>query len=62
MCLGGNVPASLMITGTSQQVKDNAKELIDTFGESRGLIVDSTMGIPDESKEANVQALIEAVQ
>ena len=51
-----------MITGTSQQVKDNAKELIDTFGESRGLIVDSTMGIPDESKEANVQALIEAVQ
>jgi len=61
MCFWGNVPASLLVTGTVQQVKDDVKELIDTFGDNGGLIIDSTVGIPDESKEENVQALSEAV-
>jgi uroporphyrinogen-III decarboxylase len=61
MCFWGNVPASLMVTGTPQQVKDEVKELIDIFGDNGGLIIDGTMGIPDESKEENVQALTDAV-
>lgn len=61
MCFWGNVPASLMITGTPQQIKDNVKELIDTFGDTGGLIIDCNMGIPDEAKEENVQAMTEAV-
>jgi uroporphyrinogen-III decarboxylase len=61
MCFWGNVPASLMCTGTPQQVKDDVKELIDIFGDNGGLIIDSTMGLPDESKPENVQALTEAV-
>jgi uroporphyrinogen-III decarboxylase len=61
MCFWGNVPASLMCTGTPQQVKDDVKELIDLFGGNGGLIVDSTMGLPDESKVENVQALTDAV-
>ena len=61
MCFWGNVPASLMCTGTPQQVKDDVKELIDMFGDNGGLIIDSTMGLPDESKPENVQALTEAV-
>jgi hypothetical protein len=61
MCFWGNVPASLMCTGTPQQVKDDVKELIDTFGDTGGLIVDSTMGIPDEARPENVQALTDAV-
>lgn len=61
MCFWGNVPASLMCTGNPQQVKDDVKELIDTFGDNGGLIIDSTMGIPDEAREENVQALTEAV-
>lgn len=60
-CFWGNVPASLMVAGTPQQVKDDVKELIDIFGDNGGLIIDSTMGLPDESKEENVQALTEAV-
>jgi uroporphyrinogen-III decarboxylase len=60
MCFWGNVPASLMCAGTPQQVKDDVKELIDIFGDNGGLIVDSTMGLPDESKPENVQALTEA--
>jgi len=61
MCFWGNVPASLMCTGTPQEVKDDVKELIDIFGDNGGLIIDSTMGLPDESKEENVQALTDAV-
>lgn len=61
MCFWGNVPASLMCAGTPQQVKDDVKELIDIFGDNGGLIIDSTMGIPDESRPENVQALTEAV-
>jgi uroporphyrinogen-III decarboxylase len=61
MCFWGNVPASLMCTGAPQEVKDDVKELIDIFGDNGGLIIDSTMGIPDESKPENVQALTEAV-
>ncbi len=61
MCFWGNVSAPLMCTGTPQQVKDDVKELIDTFGDNGGLIIDSRMGIPDESKPENVQALTDAV-
>jgi uroporphyrinogen-III decarboxylase len=61
MCFWGNVPASLMCAGTPRQVKDDVKELIDIFGDNGGLIVDSTMGLPDESKVENVQALTDAV-
>ena len=61
MCFWGNVPASLMCTGTPQQVKDNVKELIDLFGNNGGLIVDGVPGIPDEAKPENVRALLEAV-
>ena len=58
MCFWGNVPPSLLCTGTPQQVKDDVKELIDLFGHR--LIIDSTIGIPDESKPENILALKEA--
>jgi uroporphyrinogen-III decarboxylase len=61
MCFWGNVPASLMCTGTPRQVKDDVKELIDIFGDNGGLIIDSTMGLPDESRPENVQALTDGV-
>lgn len=61
MCFWGNVPASLMCTGTPQDVKDDVRELIDLFGDTGGLIIDSTMGLPDESRPDNVEALTEAV-
>ena len=50
-----------MCAGTAHQVKDDVKELIDIFGDNGGLIIDSTMGLPDESRPENVQALTEAV-
>lgn len=61
-CFWGNVRTAVMCTGTPQQVKDEVKELIDIFGDTGGLVIDSGVGIPDESKPANVQALSEAVR
>ena len=61
-CFWGNVPTALMCTGTPQQVKDDVRELIDIFADNGGLIVDSGVGMPDESRPENVQALTEAVR
>lgn len=62
MCYWSNVPASLMCSGTPQQVKDDVKELIDIFGDNGGLIVDGSVdGIPPESKPENVKAMVETV-
>ena len=61
MCFWGNVPAHKLIIGTPEQVKDDVKELIDTFADNGGLIVDASVGIPDEAKPENVAAMIETV-
>jgi uroporphyrinogen-III decarboxylase len=61
LCFWGNVPSSLLVTGTPQQVKDDVKELIDLFGET-GLILDGPGGIPDQARPENVEALAEAVE
>lgn len=60
-CFWGNVPSALMCTGTQQDVMDDVKKLIDIFGDNGGLVIDSTIGIPDESRPENVQALTDAV-
>ena len=62
MCFYGNVPSSLLIIGTPQQVKDDIKALMDLFADNGGLIIDaSTTGPPPESKPENVEAMTEAV-
>ncbi len=61
MCFWGNVPARMLITGTPDEVRDDVKELIDTFADNGGLIVDSSMGLPDEAKPENVEAMIDTV-
>jgi uroporphyrinogen-III decarboxylase len=61
-CFWGNVPSALMCTGTPQQVADDVKELIETFAENGGLIIDSTLGVPDEARFENVQAMTEATR
>jgi len=62
MCFWGNVPSTLLCTGTPDQVRDDVKNLIDTFAENGGLIIDaSTPGPPAESKLENVDAMTETV-
>ena len=62
MCFWGNVPASLLITGSPDQVKADVRELIEIFADNGGLIVDaSTTGPPPESIPENVAAMTDAV-
>ena len=57
VCFRGNVPISLLCTGTPEEVKGYVKKLIDTFGRKGGLIVDSG-AILDEARPENVKAMV----
>ena len=57
ICIRGNVPASLLCTGTPQEVRDCCKKLMDIVGRGGGFIMDGGIGIPDEAKTENVKAM-----
>ncbi len=57
-CIAGNVPISLLNTGTPGQVKEYCKRLIDVAGKDGGFIMTSG-GVIDKAKPENVQAMIE---
>jgi hypothetical protein len=54
VCLRGNVPASLLTTGTPKEVREYCKKLFEVVGDGGGLILDASVGIPDEAKHENV--------
>jgi hypothetical protein len=58
VCIQGNVPSSLLQTGTVQEVKDYCKRLIDTVGKDGGFIL-SPRSSTDEVKPANLKAMID---
>jgi len=62
VCIKGNIPSSLMCTGTPDSVKQYCKKLIDIVGKGGGLIVDGDIGIPDEAKPENVRAMTDFVK
>ncbi len=56
ICLRGNVPLSLLSTGTPDDVKYYCKKLIDVVGKGGGFIMDSAVGL-DDAKPENVSAM-----
>lgn len=56
VCIKGNVPNTLLCTGTSQEVKEYCKQLIDVVGEGGGFIMDAGAVI-DEAKPENMKAM-----
>ena len=58
ICISGNVPASLLQTGTPQGVKDYCKELIDVAGKGGGFIMSPGTAL-DEAKPENVRAMFD---
>lgn len=62
VCIRGNVPATMMTTGTPDDVRGYCKKLIDVVGRGGGLIIDGGIGIPDESKSENVRAMFDATR
>jgi hypothetical protein len=57
-CITGNVPNSLLISGSPDQVKDYCKKLIDTAGEGGGFVMDAAACI-DEAKPENIRAMMD---
>lgn len=57
LCFWGNVPASLLCTGTVEEVRRDVHELLELFAGGGGLILDGGVGIPDEAKPENVAAM-----
>jgi uroporphyrinogen-III decarboxylase len=57
-CIAGNVPISLLSTGTPGEVKEYCKKLIDVAGKDGGFILTSG-GVIDKAKPENVRAMIE---
>jgi len=60
-CISGNVPLSLLISGTSDDVIAYCKELIETVGKGGGFIMDAAATI-DEAKVENIRAMAEATR
>jgi uroporphyrinogen-III decarboxylase len=57
-CIRGNVPLSLMATGTPDDVKAYCKKLIDVVGKDGGFIMDASAAL-DDAKPENVKTMFE---
>ncbi len=57
-CFGGNVPASMLLAATPQQVSDYVKKLIDDLAGDGGYIL-SNGSVMDDAEPANLHALID---
>lgn len=60
-CITGNVPSSLLITGTPKAVKEYCRHLIEVCGKGGGYILTSGAGI-DKGNTDNLRAMIKAVE
>jgi uroporphyrinogen-III decarboxylase len=59
-CIAGNVPASLLITGTPKEVKEYCRKLIEVCGQGGGFILTGGASI-EKGNPDNLRAMIEAV-
>ena len=62
VCLRGDVPASMLIGGTTDEVRDYCRKLIEVVGKGGGFMLDSSTGIPEESRTENVFAMFQAAK
>jgi len=61
VCLKGNVPLSLLLAGTPDEVRDFCKRLIDEVGRSGGFIMDTSTVI-DDARPENVRAMFDVTR
>jgi len=60
-CIMGNVPSSLMFSGTPEEIKDYCKKLIDVVGKGGGFIL-AEGALVDEGEPDNLRAVMEAAK
>jgi hypothetical protein len=58
VCIRGNVPISILATGTPDEVKDYCRKLIDYAGKDGGYIMDSSAGLT-EARPENLRAMFD---
>jgi uroporphyrinogen-III decarboxylase len=58
ICIRGNVPLSILVTGNPEDVKSYCRRLIDECGKGGGFIMDSSTGL-DDAKPENVRAMFD---
>lgn len=58
ICIKGNVPLSILATGTPDDVRAYCKKLIDYAGKGGGFIMDSSTGL-DDAKPENIRAMFD---
>ena len=61
-CLCGNVPVTLLSTGSPSEVEEYCKKLIETCGKNGGLILTSSTTGYGEIKPENVKAMIDSAE
>lgn len=61
MCIMGNVPSSILQTGTPRDVENYCRDLIDTAGKGGGLILSPRSSI-DDAKAENIRAMVDFTQ
>ncbi len=62
VCIRGNVPTSILITGTPEDTDEYCRKLIRVVGKGGGFMLDGSVGIPDEAKVENVVAMAQSVR
>ena len=62
VCLRGNVPTSMLIAGTPEEVDAYCRMLITKVGKGGGFILDGAASIPDEARTENVLAMARSVR
>ena len=60
-CIAGNVPASILCTGTPAQVKESCRQLIGTCAPGSGYILSAAVHM-DKGNPDNLRAMMEAVK
>jgi hypothetical protein len=60
ICIRGNVPGSLLATGTPSDIEQYCRKLIDQVGRDGGFILDTATSLDDAQPE-NVRAMFEVV-
>jgi uroporphyrinogen-III decarboxylase len=61
IAIRGGVPASLLVAGTPEDVKEHCRRLVETAAVGGGFIMDASSGL-DDAKPENVRAMFEATR
>jgi hypothetical protein len=62
MCIMGDVPAELLVLGSTEDVLDYCRKLIEIVGKDGGFILSSGCSLPSNAKTENVRALYDAAE